>query len=526
MVVGSVAVSAPASAATKPTVSRIYGADRYATAVAVAKSAYPSGAPVVFLASGANFPDALAAGPAAAKLGGPLLLTAPSSLPSGVAAELKALAPSKLYVVGGPTAVSGAALSQAQRAVPSATVTRLSGADRYATGRAVLAQAFTSAPKAYLATGSSFADALSAAAAAGSAGDPVVLVNGAAKSLDSATLAALSRLNVTSVVIAGGTTAVSSGIQSQLNARYGSSNVARYGGANRYATSALIGTSQFSSASTAYYASGLQFPDALAASAVAGPRHAPLFTVEPGCVPSETASAVTKLGVSQVVLVGGTSALSSNVAALGTCATATTHTIQNTSATYAIQSTVSLTGSGQGFHAKIELVTASAAVTFGIQYDAQASAPYTGKPAFLLENVVNPSAEAGNSYTHTGSAAVGTAYQLLLTLQSNGSGAVYVNGRQVGTFTNKSLANQTVYARVQAVGKQNGDKADASFGSTLVRERGAIHSGQTSAVYPNHFTTNTAVGKTTSPIVISGTVSGLSGNWSTANPEGLTVQFG
>ncbi|WP_390227949.1 cell wall-binding repeat-containing protein [Gryllotalpicola reticulitermitis] len=520
------AITVPASAATKPSVSRTYGSDRYATAVAIAKSGYSHGAPVVFLASGANFPDALSAGPAAAKLGGPLLLTQPGSLPSNVATELKSLKPTKVYVAGGPDAVKASVLTAAKRAVPAATITRLSGSDRYATARAVISKAFTTAPKAYLATGTGFADALSAAAAAGSAGDPVVLVHGTAKSLDSATLATLSRLKVSNIMIAGGSDAISSGIYSQLYARYGASHVVREGGADRYATSALIGKSQFKSASTAYFASGAQFPDALSASAVAGPHHAPLFTVQPGCVPSETASAVSQLGVSHVVLVGGPNALSSNVAALGTCSSGSAgHTIQNTSSTYAIQSSMTLTGSGQGFHAKIELVTASAAVTFGIQYDAKAAAPYTGKPAFLIENISNASGESGNSYGHTGAASVGKAYQVLLTLQSNGSGTVYVNGKQVGTFTNKNLANKTVYARVQAVGKQDGDRADASFANTLVKEKGSVHSAQTSAVYPNHFTTNTAVGKTTNPITISGTVSGFSGTWSTANPEGVTVQF-
>jgi hypothetical protein len=138
---------------------------------------------------------------------------------------------------------------------------------------------------------------------------------------------------------------------------------------------------------------------------------------------------------------------------------------------------------------------------------------------------VNPSAETGNGYTHTGPAAVGTSYQLLLTLKADGSGTVYVDGRAVGTFANKSLAGKTVYARVQAVGKQNGDTASASFSGTLVKEKGAVRAATTSAVYPNGFATNTKVGATTNPIRISGTVSGLSGNWSTANPKGVTVQF-
>ena len=202
------------------------------------------------------------------------------------------------------------------------------------------------------------------------------------------------------------------------------------------------------------------------------------------------------------------------------------HTINNTASAYSIQANVVTTGSGQGFHSKIELVTAKGGVKFGVQYDARAAAPYTGKPAFLMENIVSPSAEAGNKYTHTGSAKVGTAYRLLIALQSNGSGKVYVNGDEVGSFSNPKLAGTQVYTRVQTVEKQNGDKAKGSFTNTLVKgTSGVVTNGQTSAVYPDGFKTNTSVGKVTNPITISGTVSGLSGNWSTATPKGVTVQF-
>ncbi|GBG97334.1 hypothetical protein [Lactococcus termiticola] len=203
-------------------------------------------------------------------------------------------------------------------------------------------------------------------------------------------------------------------------------------------------------------------------------------------------------------------------------------TIKNTAAEYAITAQVSLNGTGQGFHSKIEFVTAQAGVTFGIQYDAAGAAPYTGKPAFLLENIVSSATETGNQYTHTGLAKVGTSYTLLLTLQSNGAYAAYVNGTKVTSGINSKMANTTVYARVQTVGKQNGDHADSSFANIGVRHTanatsfGAI----TSAVFPDGFSTNAVVGKSApNPLRISGTVSGLNGNWSTATPKGNTVQF-
>src|SRR5664280_1662708 len=60
------------------TYTRLAGADRYGTAVAISQSGFlpqsPGGQFAAMVASGANFPDALAAGPVAASSGGPLLL--------------------------------------------------------------------------------------------------------------------------------------------------------------------------------------------------------------------------------------------------------------------------------------------------------------------------------------------------------------------------------------------------------------------------------------------------------------------
>ncbi len=97
--------------------TRYAGADRFGTALAVADAlGDPS---TVLLATGINFPDALAAGPAAAHVLGVVLLTNGSSLTPAVTQYLAAH-PGTVYAIGGP----------AVAADPSATA--LSGADRYA----------------------------------------------------------------------------------------------------------------------------------------------------------------------------------------------------------------------------------------------------------------------------------------------------------------------------------------------------------------------------------------------------------
>jgi putative cell wall-binding protein len=87
-------------------VESISGAGAVARSVAVSAYGFPGGADVAFLATVDTFPDALAAGPVAALLGGPLLLTDPSSLSGATADELRRLDPSRVVILGGPGAIA------------------------------------------------------------------------------------------------------------------------------------------------------------------------------------------------------------------------------------------------------------------------------------------------------------------------------------------------------------------------------------------------------------------------------------
>ena len=90
---------------------RLAGANRYATAVAVSKATYGS-VNTVFIATGANFPDALAGGAVAGIAGVPLLLVPGTSLPDVVRAELLRLDPSSVVVLGSTGVVSSGLVDQ------------------------------------------------------------------------------------------------------------------------------------------------------------------------------------------------------------------------------------------------------------------------------------------------------------------------------------------------------------------------------------------------------------------------------
>ncbi|HWU47834.1 MAG TPA: cell wall-binding repeat-containing protein [Humibacter sp.] len=302
------------------TTDRIAGPDRYSTAVAVARKANPTTASYAFVASGENYPDALAAGAVAAKLGAPLLLTASASLPSSVRIELSALKPTTVYVAGGSGAISDAVFSAIKAAVPGASVARVAGADRYATARALVSLGFPhGAQVGYFATGANFPDALSASAAAAAHGDPLILVNGSKSSLDTATSALIQKLGMAQAKIAGGTAVVSSGIQSFLTTRFGASHVQRFAGTDRYDTSVLISRDAFTSSSSAYLATGANFPDALAGAATAGRQGSPLITVRGSCISQEDGDELDRLGMSTAHLLGGVGALGQTVGVLRLC---------------------------------------------------------------------------------------------------------------------------------------------------------------------------------------------------------------
>ncbi len=112
-------MAALAAYATKHTVLREGGVDRYQTAALVSAATFAPGVPVAYIADGATFPDALTGAAAAGTLRGPVLLTGPSGpLNAYTAAELARLKPQRIIVLGGPASISDGVLAQLQSLLP------------------------------------------------------------------------------------------------------------------------------------------------------------------------------------------------------------------------------------------------------------------------------------------------------------------------------------------------------------------------------------------------------------------------
>ncbi len=151
--------------------TRVAGPDRYATSAAIARESVRRLQLVtggydghVFVTTGMNFPDALAASPLAAKSGWPILLTRPDALSSEASSAIAAIHADRALVLGSASAVSTSTEADLTAMLGEGTVTRLYGYSRYDTGYEIatygLANCGLTLTAPAIATGENFPDAL------------------------------------------------------------------------------------------------------------------------------------------------------------------------------------------------------------------------------------------------------------------------------------------------------------------------------------------------------------------------------
>ena len=261
MTASLLALASPASAVSpsSPTTNRISGADRYATAVAMARSHNVVTSGIVF-ASGESTADALAASQLASATR-PILLVGKDSVPASVTdfiSDYKSTLAANtvtIYFMGGESAISAATMASLTASITTAgdltppTFTRVSGADRYATAAAAaaIADGQPTTDKMIIVSGESWADGVSAGVLASEMGWPVVLQtkngnNASAKSAIDTYLALPG--SIKQFVIVGGESAISTDTTEYLVNTKGVAiaNIRRIAGADRYATNRLVNT--------------------------------------------------------------------------------------------------------------------------------------------------------------------------------------------------------------------------------------------------------------------------------------------
>ncbi|UOK59111.1 cell wall-binding repeat-containing protein [Bacillus sp. OVS6] len=281
---------------------RLAGEDRYETSVKISQDGWLDGeAETAVLATGANFPDALSATPLAYRYGAPLLLTRQASLPAVVKNELVRLGVSKVFIVGGTSAVSADVEKQVKNM--GIKVTRLSGTDRYSTSVKIADE--IGAGAVVVATGGNFADALSIAPIAAQLEMPILLSR--KDSVPGAVSTFINNWDVERSYVIGGVNAISDAAAKKLP------GVKRISGADRYATNSKIIDTFIEDIDTffTYFATGTNYPDALAGSALAAQYSSPVILTNPAKANIATKTTVEKYMDQMYVyyILGGETAL-------------------------------------------------------------------------------------------------------------------------------------------------------------------------------------------------------------------------
>lgn len=251
-------------------IPRLEGKDRYETAVQISKHGWASSQNVI-LATGEDYPDALCAAPLAKQLMAPILLTEGTTLNTMAEQEITRLGARNIFIVGGEGVVSKVIKQKLESY--GLNVTRLFGTDRYQTSVSVanyISNNFRNADEVIVTTGNDFPDALSAAPAAAVQGMPILLSE--KTYLPDSVNTYIKDRKIQKAYIIGGAGVVNDSVLSTLP------NPERIWGKDRYDTNAAV-IDRFKNVlnfSDVYIATGENFPDALAGSALAPKSSAPV----------------------------------------------------------------------------------------------------------------------------------------------------------------------------------------------------------------------------------------------------------
>lgn len=316
---------------------RVGGVDRYQTAALISQLQWSNtgveswgtscGPDAVVLATGQNFPDALASSVLAAGNDTTLLLAKRSSLPAYTVDEIRRLARSRaqgghpidVYVIGGTAAIGQQVVNQLNAMPEVGSVLRLAGDDRYETAERVAYEVRNSAGTegtAFICGGGAFPDAIAGAPVAATSGSVMLLVR--RNSVPMATQRALQALGITRCYILGGTAAVSSDVADTLEIITGTPPV-RLGGSDRYATSRIVaqyGVDNFAmDGGCVQLATGQKYPDALAATCMSWWNDGPTLLTRTNSLPGSVTQFLDDNSppTSSSYVLGGASAVSDAV---------------------------------------------------------------------------------------------------------------------------------------------------------------------------------------------------------------------
>jgi putative cell wall-binding protein len=270
------------TASATPLPIQIFGSDAVGTSIAISQQEFPAvgSAAGVVLARDDFYSDALAGGPLAAAVNGPLLVTAgagqSASLDPRVQAEIQRVLPAgrAVYILGGDLALS-ANIDTTLESL-GYIVIREAGADEYATAvdiaNQLAATTWGTPATVFEATGLGFYDALSAVPAAIKEHAAILLTDGAVQAPETAAYLAAHPSDLRYTV--GGSLAAGGADPTAFN----------IAGEDLFNTSAAVASYFFPAPATFGAATAADFPDALGGGVfmATGGRMGPVLLVNPG----------------------------------------------------------------------------------------------------------------------------------------------------------------------------------------------------------------------------------------------------
>ena len=202
----------------------------------------------------------------------------------------------------------------------SCVIKRVSGQTRYDTALQIAGELGGKQEQVIIATGADFADALSISPFSYSTKTPIILCD-PSSGLSDGELSYLRKVGARRAIIVGGASAVSSSVEDQLQGA-GVSSTVRLSGATRYSTSVKV--AEFSkdgsdgdpmSLDGCIFATGSNFPDALASGPVAGKRGSLVLLVDGNeSYPNDIINKSVVGDVSSAYIAGGESAVGAGTA--------------------------------------------------------------------------------------------------------------------------------------------------------------------------------------------------------------------
>ncbi|MGS2778921.1 S8 family serine peptidase [Robertmurraya sp. GLU-23] len=292
---------------------RIFGQTRISTAVEVSKEGWPNGLThserTVILARADNPADALSAAGLVGVKDAPILLTYPNQLDSITVNEIKRLNAAKIYVLGGPAAISYT-VENKLRELGIATQ-RISGNDRFDTAYKINQEAgLLESTEALIVNGITVADALSASSISATKKIPVYLVRTESIPVNLPS-------SVKKVTILGGEKAVSSHIEQTINSLGVTTN--RIYGGTRYETN-INAIKAFQSTSSAFLLvrgtstsrTSEDYPDAVAAAGLSLKNNAAIILINPGRKEDSVTNYLSGVSNLSAAILGGEAAIPTN----------------------------------------------------------------------------------------------------------------------------------------------------------------------------------------------------------------------